>query len=265
MKKFFIWFSLGILLVFSVYVSFSMAALPSTYGGISNIIVKNTIQKTGAINAVTAIVFDFRGYDTLGESFVLFTAVAGSAVILRNYKKNSFSSNGKKLNKSQKGKSSLEIIKEIDKKNAGVIERDSIIVSTANIVLPTSLSLGAYVILHGHLSPGGGFQGGVLIAGAVAIVYLAYGMDRVSKAFNGERIKMYESIGALSFLLLGTLGVVYGYNFFKNVIYNQGKPGMLYSSGTIFWMNFAVGYKVLAGIGFLLITMIGTLRAEEKE
>ncbi|WP_051541996.1 hydrogen gas-evolving membrane-bound hydrogenase subunit E [Clostridium lundense] len=265
MKKFFTWFSLGILLILSIYVSFSMAALPSTYGGISNIIVKNTIEKTRAINAVTAIVFDFRGYDTLGESFVLFTAVAGSAVILRNYKKNSFSSNEKSLNKSQKGKSSLEIMKEIDKKNSGAIEKDSIIMSTANIVLPTSLSLGAYVILHGHLSPGGGFQGGVLIAGAVAIVYLAYGMDRVSKAFNGERIKMYESIGALSFLLLGTLGVVYGYNFFKNVIYNQGKPGMLYSSGTIFWMNFAVGYKVLAGIGFLLITMIGTLRAEEKE
>lgn len=265
MKKFLVWFSLIILLVFSIYVSFSMAALPSTYGGISNIIVKNTIERTGAINAVTAIVFDFRGYDTLGESFVLFTAVAGSAVILRNYKKNSNHSKENGLKKSKKGKSSLEIIKEIDKKRADVIERDSIITSTANIVLPTSLTLGAYVILHGHLSPGGGFQGGVLIAGAVAIVFLAYGMGRVYKAFNAERIKVYESVGALGFLLLGTLGVIYGYNFFKNVIYNQGKPGMLYSSGTIFWMNFAVGYKVLAGIGFLLITMIGTLNAEKEE
>ncbi|PRR78730.1 putative monovalent cation/H+ antiporter subunit B [Clostridium liquoris] len=265
MKKFLVWFSLSILLVFSVYVSFVMAALPSTYNGISNIIVKNTIERTGAINAVTAIVFDFRGYDTLGESFVLFTAVSGSAVILRNYKKNSVTPLEKDLKNSQKNKSNLEIIKEIDKKRDSIIERDSIIVSTANLVLPISLSLGAYVILHGHLSPGGGFQGGVLIAGAVAIVFLAYGMDRVSKVFNAERIKVYESVGALSFLLLGTLGVVYGYNFFKNVIYNQGKPGMLYSSGTIFWMNFAVGYKVLAGIGFLLITMIGTLNAEENE
>ena len=143
--------------------------------------------------------------------------------------------------------------------------KDEILEEVAKVIIPLIQVFGVYVIFHGHLSPGGGFQGGVLIAGAVAIVFLAYGMDRVSKVFNAERIKVYESVGALSFLLLGTLGVVYGYNFFKNVIYNQGKPGMLYSSGTIFWMNFAVGYKVLAGIGFLLITMIGTLNAEEKE
>lgn len=52
--------------------------------GVSNIIVKETLDKTHALNAVTAVVFDFRGYDTLGESFVLFTAISGTVVILRN-------------------------------------------------------------------------------------------------------------------------------------------------------------------------------------
>lgn len=247
MKKYWTGFVLVVISIFFIYVSFSLSTLPSTYGGIANVIVKNTIEKTGAINAVTAIVFDFRGYDTLGESFVLFTAVTGSAAILRTHKK------------------AVEKSKEEDEVQKEIVYRDSVIQSTANIVLPVSLSLGAYVILHGHLSPGGGFQGGVLIAASIAIVFLAYGVERVSKSFNTERIKLYENIGALSFLLLGTLGIIYGYNFFRNVLFNQGEPGMLYSSGTIFWMNFAVGYKVLAGIGFLLITMIGTLYSKDEE
>lgn len=87
MRKFFTWFSLAVICIVCVYVSFKMAVLPPTYEGIANLIVNDTMEKTGAINACTAIVFDFRGYDTLGESFVLFTAVTGSAAILRKYKK----------------------------------------------------------------------------------------------------------------------------------------------------------------------------------
>jgi multicomponent Na+:H+ antiporter subunit B len=87
MKKAVIWFSLTVITIFSIYVSLHMIGLPPTYEGIANLIVEDTMAKTGAINSVTAIVFDFRGYDTLGESFVLFTAVSGAAVILRKNKK----------------------------------------------------------------------------------------------------------------------------------------------------------------------------------
>lgn len=148
----------------------------------------------------------------------------------------------------------MKIIKDGDK--------DPIITCCANIALPISLMLGAYVILHGHLSPGGGFQGGVLIAGSVAILYLAYGSKAVKSTLNMEKIKRAEDFGALGFVLLGTLGIVYGYNFFRNVIYNDGSIGKLYSSGTIFWMNFAVGYKVLAGVGFLVIVMLNSLKED---
>jgi multisubunit Na+/H+ antiporter MnhB subunit len=90
MKKFFTWFSLTVITIFGVYVCYKMAVmnqLHPTYEGIANLIVKDTMEKTGAINSCTAVVFDFRGYDTLGESFVLFTAVTGSAAILRKYKR----------------------------------------------------------------------------------------------------------------------------------------------------------------------------------
>lgn len=143
--------------------------------------------------------------------------------------------------------------------------RDSIVTSCANLVLPICLVLGFYVILHGHLSPGGGFQGGVLIAGAVAILFLAYGGNILGKVFNSNRLKLSENIGALGFVLVATLGLVYGGTFFNNYIAQSGEPGQLYSSGTIFWMNFAVGYKVLAGVGFLILVMVSALNSEEEE
>lgn len=144
--------------------------------------------------------------------------------------------------------------------------QDLIIESCSDIVLPICLMLGFYIILHGHLTPGGGFQGGVLIAGAVAVLYVAYGSRGVRKMFHLKGLKASESIGALGFIFIASLGVIYGlsgYKFFANSI-NKGTPGELYSSGTIFWMNFAVGYKVLAGIGALILVMVSTLKSNKN-
>lgn len=82
MKKFLTWFSLSILFVFSMYTAVELSGMAATYEGIARRIVEAT-PKTGALNAVTAIVFDFRGYDTLGESFVLFTAITALTTVLR--------------------------------------------------------------------------------------------------------------------------------------------------------------------------------------
>lgn len=109
MKKFFTYFSLAIILVVGIYGAVYMAGLPRTYDGkgtdlvalynnpedyntddadgVASIMVKETLDKTRAVNAVTAIVFDFRGYDTLGESFILLTAISGSMAILRKSRK----------------------------------------------------------------------------------------------------------------------------------------------------------------------------------
>lgn len=86
MKKFFTYFSLAVIGVMGIYVMFEMAKMTGnvpTYDGIAKLIVDRTIEGTHAINSVTAVVFDFRGYDTLGESFVLFTAISCSAAVLR--------------------------------------------------------------------------------------------------------------------------------------------------------------------------------------
>ncbi len=142
--------------------------------------------------------------------------------------------------------------------------RDSILKSCANITLPIIITLGLYVILHGHLSPGGGFQGGVLVAGALAIIYVCYGSNGVNEKFNLNKFKFFENIGALGFILLAFLGLIYGGTFFKN-IFGTGNPGELFSSGNIFLMNFAVGFKVFAGISFLIVIMVKVLNKKEDD
>lgn len=99
MKKFFTWFSLSVITVLGIYVMIEMAGITldhPTYEGVARIIVDETIEKTKALNSVTAVVFDFRGYDTLGESFVLFTAITCSAAVLRKSVKGRRESNEEK-------------------------------------------------------------------------------------------------------------------------------------------------------------------------
>lgn len=143
------------------------------------------------------------------------------------------------------------------------IKSKNIIVKTAaDVFMPIGLILGIYVILHGHLSPGGGFQGGVIVASAVVLVYFAYGNEGLKKTFKLDVLKKGEAIGALMYSAFAFIGIVFDSNFCKNIFMdfkNPGKPGDLFSSGTIFFMNFSVGFKVLLGIGFLLLFMLGLL------
>ena len=142
--------------------------------------------------------------------------------------------------------------------------RDSILISCTNLVLPILLTLGLYIIIHGHLSPGGGFQGGVLIAGAIAIIYIGYGFKGVNKGIAANTFKIAEDIGALGFIILAFIGLVGSGVYFGNIL-KKGNPGDLFSSGSIFLMNFAVGFKVFAGISFLLLIMIANLKSKGEE
>lgn len=142
--------------------------------------------------------------------------------------------------------------------------RDSILTSCSNLVLPIIITLGLYIIIHGHLSPGGGFQGGVLVAGAFAILYISYGLKRINGRVKISILKVSEDIGALGFIILAFVGLIFGGTFFKNIFY-LGKPGELFSSGSIFLMNFAVGFKVFAGVSFLILIMVMSLKSKGDE
>ncbi len=108
------------------------------------------------------------------------------------------------------------------------------------------------------------FQGGVLIAGAIAIVYIGYGSKGINKKIGANLFKIAEDIGALGFIILAFIGLIGSGVFFGNIL-EKGNPGDLFSSGSIFLMNFAVGFKVFAGISFLILIMISSLKGKGEE
>jgi len=133
----------------------------------------------------------------------------------------------------------------------------------ADTVMPFALVYLFYIILHGHLSPGGGFQGGVLMVAVVVMLYMGHGYETTTKALSMHAMHKAEGLASVMYVLIAMLGVAFLGNFCQNVLFNIGNVGDLYSSGTIFWMNMAVGFKVLTGVGVLALSMLGLLMAEE--
>lgn len=141
----------------------------------------------------------------------------------------------------------------------GITEKNIIVRCGADRMMPFALVFGIYIILFGTISPGGGFQGGVIVAAACLLLYLGYGYNTTSKALSLDVLRVNESVGAVIYVLLGVIGVAFTANFCTNVLYNLGQAGDLISAGTITFMSYSVGYKVLTGVGFLLLLMLGLL------
>ena len=127
-------------------------------------------------------------------------------------------------------------------------------------ILPLCLVYVFYIILHGHLSPGGGFQGGVLMVAVVALVYLGHGYEKTIHAFSYHLLHEAEGAASALYVVLGLLGVCAGAQFAENVLYRIGNIGDMYSAGTIFWMNLTVGVKVITGVGAISLLMLGVLK-----
>ena len=123
-------------------------------------------------------------------------------------------------------------------------------------VLPFALVYILYIILHGHLSPGGGFQGGVLFVAAVLFIYFGHGYDITAKAISFNLLHETEGLASVIYVALAMMGIAVGAQFCQNILYTQGNIGDLYSSGTIFWMNVTVGLKVVTGIGSITLLML---------
>ena len=137
----------------------------------------------------------------------------------------------------------------------------------ADSLIPLMLVYVCYVILHGHLSPGGGFQGGVLVVGMVVMLYLGRGYETTVRALSANLLHETEGIASIVYIALAMMGVAVGAQFCQNILYQQGAAGELYSSGTIFWMNITVGVKVFTGIGSIALLMLSLVagKSEEKE
>lgn len=117
------------------------------------------------------------------------------------------------------------------------------------------LLYGIYIVLHGHLSPGGGFAGGVIIALSFIHLMLAFGREAALKKISQARASLIESLGALMFLFIAVLGFSGGY-FFFNFFVNKGRPFDLFSAGIIPLCNIAISLKVGAGLFAIFAALI---------
>ena len=149
-----------------------------------------------------------------------------------------------------------------------------IVRTITNILYSSILIFGFYIIMHGHLTPGGGFQGGAVVASGIALVLIAYGYDTVKSWIKKSNLSVLESIGALGFIGIAFLGI--GTTFFYNFLANSGglfgdptvigiNPGNLDTSGVLPLMNWAVGLKVLAGLGSVVLLMAYGIRKGDEE
>ncbi len=177
-------------------------------------------------NAVTSIVVNFRGFDTLGEVTVLFLAVTALGSILYRRREDAH-------------------------KGVVFFSASKIVRSGAHLLFAPILLLGAYVFIHGHLSPGGGFQGGTIIATGFLLMLLAYHDYRVSH----EILSVVESLAGLTFVFAGLGGLLLGKAFLENFL-PIGTINFLFSGGIIPIIYIAVGFKVGAELTGLLYTML---------
>lgn len=199
--------------------------------------IENGLQETGAVNIVTGMILDYRAFDTLGESHVLFIATCTVLILLRIDKK--------------KGKDSIAEREANDR----IYEpkNDVILQTVARILVPPIIIFGIYVILCGHLGPGGGFSGGAVI-GAGLILYLnAFGFAKTERFFTAKTYK-WMSFGALAcYALAKSYSFYTGANEIHSVI-PLGTPGAILSSGLILILNICVGI-VVAGTMYTFYVM----------
>ena len=131
----------------------------------------------------------------------------------------------------------------------------SLIVKTiTRLTVGLILLYGIYIVLHGHLSPGGGFAGGVIIALSFVHLMLAYGKEVAFKKLSKAAASFFENLGAILFLVIALLGLGGGY-FFMNFI-SKGEPFRLFSAGIILPCNIAISLKVGAGLFAIFVALV---------
>jgi len=194
--------------------------------GVKNYYLNKTVSELKTANTVTAIVVNFRGFDTLGEVTVLFLAATALGSIL--FKK-----------RHHIGERTV------------LLPASAIVSAGSKLIFPAIILLGAYVFIHGHLTPGGGFQGGTIIATGFLLMLIAYRDFSISHNI----LSVIESFAGIGFVTFGLLGFINGGTFLQNFL-GTGVLNNLFSGGVIPIIYILVGFKVAAELTGLIYTIL---------
>ena len=203
---------------------------PGPYGFIINRI---ALRQTHATGTVSAINFEYRGFDTVGEEFILFTAAVGVSTVLRKLR-------------GEREQSAVDEAADRDVPPTSDALRMAALLFTGPLVV-----MGWWLTSHAQTNPSGGFQGGVVLASAFILIYLA-GEFLVFKRFSPVDVTdAVEAVGAGGFVAVGVAGVGLGLAYLTNFLDKGQFYGSVSSSGTIALISFFVGLEVAAA--FIMI------------
>jgi len=202
------------------------------------------VYERHATDTVNAINYDYRGFDTLGEEFILFASVLGVLLLFRP------------SGDDEAGKKRVQL-------------EDALPVSDTlrvgmQAMAGTMVVFGVYIAVHGQLTPGGGFQGGVILATVPLIVYLSGNVKTFEAIVSNPVTRLAECGGAAGYGLIGMIALLAGAHFLTNFL-PLGKTGDVFSSGTIAVISVTVGVEVTGGFLILMQSYLREIIAERLQ
>lgn len=215
---------------------------PGPYG---NVLAVVGVHERAATDIVTSIMFDYRGLDSLGEEFILFAALTGLALILRNEKEDVVDD-------------PLPLAPGRPRSARTDAVRLAALLGIGLVTLA-----GAYLGLHGHLTPGGGFQGGAVAGTGLFLAYLGLGYPAFTRMANQDAWDGLEALGAGAYVVIGLVTAIAGGAFLVNDL-PLGGSGQFFSSGTIALINAFVFIEVTAGFVLLFLEFARETRRVKK-
>ena len=204
-------------------------AHPLPYGDAIN---AAALPERHVTNMTSAVNFDYRGFDTLGEEFMLLCAVTGVTVLLRGHRGEAHDARPGRTGRRP------------------VLPRTDATALTGRLGAGVLLLFGLYVALHAMTTPGGGFQGGVILASGALLVFLGDGYAMWRRLVRSEAMDACEGLGAALYALCGFAGVAAGLPFGQNIL-PLGSLGDLFSGGLMLVEN--LGVTLAVGGGFLVV------------
>ncbi len=239
-------FFLGIagLLAVLVWGALGLPAYGDYRGPYGDVAARVAVEERHATDVVSAVNFDVRAIDTLGEEFILFTSVMGVVLLLRKRVA------PKETEQAQKEEAEADVAR------GRAIEPPSNAVRLLCLSLVgVSIVFGLYVITHGQLTPGGGFQGGVILATVPLLVYLSGDVRVLNRIAPRELVDAGEALAAGALIGVGLVAIALGEPFLTNVL-PLGTTGQVDSSGTIVVLSVFTGIEVSAGFVVLLSSFL---------
>jgi multicomponent Na+:H+ antiporter subunit B len=213
-------------------------AHPLPYGDAVNALLP---AARGVMNMVSAVNFDLRALDTLGEETMLLAAVSGATVLLR-------------------GERGERETRPAALPGRPVPPRSEAVELLCRVLFPVLLVFGLSIVLHAQLTPGGGFQGGVIIATALLLLWLGAGYRAWRRLLPSHALHAVEGAGLALYVLTGCAGLLAGRPFLTNLLPN-GSWGSLLSGGMIPVLNLGVALAVAGGFAMLLLEFLEETRA----